>query len=67
MTCPDPFSDADGQGNAAINPDCTFALVITDSTGLVVHEWGAITGEGRSQEFHAIVTDPGWVFVESVK
>ncbi len=54
-------------GNAAINPDCTFALVITDSMGLVVHELGTITGEGRSQEFQAIVTDPGWVFVESVE
>ena len=54
-------------GNAAITSDCTVSLIITDSGGLVANEWGTITGEGRSQEFNGIVTNPGWVFVESVK
>lgn len=53
--------------NATINSDCTVSLIISDSGGLVVNEWGTITGEGRSQEFNGIVTDPGWVFVESAK
>ncbi|HXY50116.1 MAG TPA: hypothetical protein VEI01_11735 [Terriglobales bacterium] len=53
--------------NADVSSDCTVSLVINDSEGLVVHEWGSITGEGRSQEFNGIVTDPGWVFVENVK
>ncbi len=52
---------------AAVDPACTVTLVITDSTGLVVHEWGTLTGEGRSQEYHAIGTDLGWVFAETAK
>ncbi len=52
---------------ATVDPECTVTLVITDSTGLVVHEWGTLTGEGRFQEYHAIVTDLGWVFAESFK
>ena len=54
-------------GNATINSDCTASVIISDSIGLVINEWGTITGEGNSQEFNGIVTDPGWVFAESVK
>jgi hypothetical protein len=50
-----------------VNPDCTMSSTITDSTGLVIHETGTITGSGESQEVHKIFTDPGWVFVDTVK
>jgi hypothetical protein len=53
-------------GEATVNPDCSMSVVITDSSGLVTNEWGVITGEGRSSEFNGIVTEPGWVFAESV-
>jgi hypothetical protein len=53
-------------GDYAVDPDCTFSNVVTDSIGNVVHEWGTITGEGRSQEFDGIQTDAGWVFAERV-
>jgi len=58
---PDEFTGAD-----TINPDCTISSVITTSLG-VIHEWGTITGEGMFQEVNKIVTDPGWVFVETAK
>ncbi len=53
--------------DAEVNSDCTLSLTITNSEGLVAGEWGVITGEGRSQEFNGIVTNPGWVFAESAK
>lgn len=54
-------------GNAEVNSDCTVSLIITNSQGLVAGEWGTITGQGRSQEFNGIVTNPGWVFAENAK
>lgn len=54
-------------GTYSINSDCTLSVVISESNGDVVHEWGTITGEGRSQEFHGIAINPGWVFAESAK
>lgn len=53
--------------SAEVNSDCTVSLIISDSDGHVVNEWGIITGEGRSQEFNGMVTDQGWVFAERVK
>jgi hypothetical protein len=54
-------------GDDTVNSDCSASVIVTDSNGLVTHEWGVITGEGRSQELNSIVTEPGWIFVESVK
>lgn len=53
----------------AVNPDCTVTATITSSTeGMPdVHEAGVITGEGNSREVHLIITDPGWVFVDTAK
>ena len=53
--------------DAAVDPNCTVSVTIHNEEGLVVREWGAITGQGRFQEFNGIVTDPGWVLAESVK
>jgi hypothetical protein len=53
-----------------VNPDCTASFTITDSMGPVtrtIHETGTITGLGDSQEVHSIMTDPGWVFVDTAK
>ena len=50
----------------SVNPDCTVTAEITTSVG-VFHEVGTITGVGRNQEFHFIMTEPGWVFAESAK
>ncbi len=54
-------------GIATLSADCTFSLTITNSSDLVINEWGVVTGEGRSQEMHAIVTNPGWVLIENIK
>jgi hypothetical protein len=54
-------------GNLTVNSDCSTLVTITDSNGLTTHQWGVITGEGRSQEYNGIVTAEGWIFVESVK
>ncbi len=54
-------------GTYTVNPDCTASAEITNSAGLVVHESGMITGIGIFQEIHLIVTDPGWVFDETVR
>ena len=50
----------------AINPDCSVSARINASDG-VFHEEGTITGVGNHQEGHLIITEPGWVFSESVK
>ncbi len=50
-----------------LNRDCTVSIEITTVSGLVVHEWGTITGNGNFQQFHAIITDPGWIFAEAGK
>jgi hypothetical protein len=54
----------------AVNPDCTASFTITDSMGPVTmtfHEAGIITGWGRTQEVHNIITDEGWVFADMAK
>jgi len=50
-----------------VSRDCRVSITIIGFTGLVMHETGTITGWGESQEFHTIITDPGWVFVDTAK
>jgi hypothetical protein len=50
-----------------VNADCTVSATITNLDGEVIHEFGTITGEGRLQEGHLIVSAPGWIFSETVK
>jgi hypothetical protein len=61
VAIPDTFTATD-----TINPDCTVSSIITTSLG-VLHESGTITGEGMFQEVNKIVTDAGWVFVETAR
>jgi hypothetical protein len=50
-----------------VGADCTVSATITNSDNEVFHEVGTITGEGRFQEGHLIVTEPGWIFSETGK
>jgi hypothetical protein len=59
-----------------VNPDCTVSFTITDIVPIpppigpfttTIHETGTITGWGDSQEVHVIMTDAGYVFVDTVK
>lgn len=58
-----------------VSSDCVVTLTITDTIEMpngttmstTIDESGVITGEGNSQEVHSIITDPGWVFVDTLK
>jgi hypothetical protein len=59
-----------------VNPDCTVSFTITDTVPLpppigpfitTIHETGTITGLGESQEVDLIMTDAGYVFVDTAK
>jgi hypothetical protein len=57
-----------------VNPNCTVSFTITETiptpggpVTMTAHETGTITGLGDSQEVHSIMTDTGWVFVDTVK
>ena len=57
-----------------VNPDCTVSITITDTVPtpggpvtMTAHETGTITGWGDSQQVHSIMTDAGWVFVDTAK
>jgi hypothetical protein len=57
-----------------VNPDCTVSFTITETiptpggpVTMTAHETGTITGWGDSQEVHSIMTDAGWVFVDTAK
>jgi hypothetical protein len=63
-------------GTYTVDPDCTVSFTFTDTVPLpppigpfitTIHETGTITGWGDSQEVHVIMTDAGYVFVDTVK
>lgn len=49
-----------------VNSDCTFSAAVTVPSG-VVPLLGMITGEGRFQEIHTIMSQSGWVFANTFK
>ncbi len=49
-----------------VNPDCTFSAAVNVPSGVVPLE-GMITGEGRFQEIHTIMSASGWVFANAFK
>jgi len=49
-----------------VNPDCTVTDQIFTAIG-EIDEVGTFTGVGRSQEYHGIITNPGWVVAETAK
>ncbi len=59
---PDTFT-----GTYTVSSDCTVSVEITSTAVGIVHELGRITGEGKNREVHLIVTDPGFVFLETTK
>jgi len=55
-----------------VNPNCTVSFTLTETiptpggpVTMTAHETGTITGLGDSQEVHSIMTDAGWVFVDT--
>ncbi|MGE5358038.1 MAG: hypothetical protein ACM3NQ_03410 [Bacteroidales bacterium] len=53
-------------GAYSVAGNCTVSVEIT-SGDLILHEFGVIVGEGIHQEVRTVITDQGWVFVDSVK
>lgn len=51
---PDSFT-----GSASVTESCAVSIEIHTTAYGVLHAMGWITGEGKSQEFHFIYTDPG--------
>lgn len=49
-----------------VNSDCTFSAAVSVPSG-VVPLVGMITGEGRFQEIHTIMSASGWVFANTFK
>ncbi len=54
-------------GTYAVTADCTISVEINSTIVGVVHEFGRITGEGKSREVHLIISDPGFMFLETTK
>jgi hypothetical protein len=54
-------------GTYTVSADCTLFVEITSTAVGVVHESGRITGKGENREVHLIVTDPGFLFLETTK
>jgi hypothetical protein len=54
-------------GTYTVNPDCSASAEIHSSSGLTLHTAAVIVGEGTRQELRMIVTDPGWVFLATLK
>lgn len=59
---PDTFT-----GTYTVSADCTVSVEIASTAVGVVHELGRITGKGENREVHLIVTDPGFLFLETTK
>lgn len=49
-----------------VRRNCAYSSTITTSVG-VFHETGTITGSGQLQQINKIMTDPGMVWVDTVK
>ncbi len=49
-----------------VDPNCAFSAWVSVPSG-VVPLVGMITGEGRFQEIHTIMSDSGWVFANTFK
>jgi len=49
-----------------VRPNCAYTSTITTSIG-VFHETGVITGTGKLLEINKIMTDPGMVWVDTVR
>jgi hypothetical protein len=54
-------------GTYTVNPDCTATAVINTSLGLVILEAGTITGDSDFKEVHNVITNAGWVVVDTAK
>ncbi len=54
-------------GTYTVNRDCSMSAEILSSSRLTLLEAGVIVGEGTRQEVHSIVTDRGWVFLDTLK
>jgi hypothetical protein len=61
-TLPDTFT-----GTYTVSGDCTLSAVIFTTLFPPLHEAGVITGVGINQEVHNIMTEAGWVFVDTAK
>lgn len=61
-TMADEFS-----GTYTVSANCTVSVEIHSSAVGVVHQFGRITGEGKRREVHLIITDPGFMFLESTR
>jgi hypothetical protein len=59
---PDQFT-----GTYTVSQDCTISVEINSTAVGVVHQLGRITGEGKNREVHLIVTDPGFLFLETTR
>ncbi len=54
-------------GTYEVSPDCAITTVINTPNIGTLHEVGAITGEGTNQKVRNIMTDSGWVFIDTVQ
>lgn len=58
-------------GTYGVTPECEVNAEITvtsgPNTGLVLDEYGSVTGEGGSKEIHDIFTTAHWVFTDTLK
>ena len=61
-TIPDEFT-----GTYTVSANCTVSVEIHSTAVGVVHQLGRITGEGKQREVHLIITDPGFMFLESTR
>jgi hypothetical protein len=59
---PDEFT-----GTYTVKADCTVSVEIVSTAVGVVHQLGRINGEGKSREVHLIVTDAGFMFLETTR
>jgi hypothetical protein len=59
--------DDEFKGTYTVSADCTVSSEIYSTQVGRVHEVARITGEGKSQEVHLIVTDPGFMIVEAIR
>jgi hypothetical protein len=59
---PDQFT-----GTYTVSQDCTISVEINSTAVGFVHQLGRITGEGKNREVHLIITDPGFLFLETTR
>jgi hypothetical protein len=54
-------------GTYVVSADCAISVEINSTTVGVVHQLGRVTGAGKNREVHLIITDPGFLFVETTR